>query len=613
MCGILAVVGRPGHLLAVPATIGPLEEGYWHTSNSQPFIDRHLARFTLDACDENKLEHQHTIHQLHQEIVKVKANPKLSGEAKLERRAQIEAEIAALIGESFESNKASDIDVISQLVDSVACRGPDLLNYYVVSPHIHAFSSVLSLRQPLVGQPVVVEDFVIQFNGELYNSECLDGNDTRFFADTLQTNLGKGRNQAVVDTINQLDGEFAFVVTDKASQVVYFGRDPVGKRSLVYQYQDGTLIVASVGTGTGFTEVKNEIIKFDIATAETEIIAYNPRISSGSPDSLITVLSQAVKVRQDTILRPPNHDQGPKMAVLFSGGLDCTVLASMLCQNLNPGEPLDLITVGFDNPRTQQSAASSPDRVLAIKSWEQLQRLFPEVDLRLVQVDVPYRQWMLHKKRVAELMAPTATAMDLSIAIAFYFASSNKLSGANTSMTQSRETTEVISPYNSTAPVLFSGLGADELFGGYSRHEALFQDLTPDSPQSQVDECYAQLTASLQHDISVIHARNLGRDDRVIGSWGKELRYPYLDPAVIDFVQQMPAHTKFHFTFVEKTSKKQGTRIVMEPIRKHALRELAREMKLDWVADEPKRAIQFGAKSAKLEVGESQAKGTDRI
>ncbi|GMF98956.1 unnamed protein product [[Candida] boidinii] len=49
--------------------------------------------------------------------------------------------------------------------------------------------------------------------------------------------------------------------------------------------------------------------------------------------------------------------------------------------------------------------------------------------------------------------------------------------------------------------------------------------------------------------------------------------------------------------------------------RKYALRLLAGNeyIGLDWIVDEPKRAVQFGAKSAKMEVGSSKMKGTDKI
>lgn len=50
-----------------------------------------------------------------------------------------------------------------------------------------------------------------------------------------------------------------------------------------------------------------------------------------------------------------------------------------------------------------------------------------------------------------------------------------------------------------------------------------------------------------------------------------------------------------------------------EITRKKALRELADLMGLHFVAQEPKRAIQFGSKSAKMDIGSSKVKGTDKL
>ena len=83
-------------------------------------------------------------------------------------------------------------------------------------------------------------------------------------------------------------------------------------------------------------------------------------------------------------------------------------------------------------------------------------------------------------------MYPYNTEMDLSIAIAFYFASSCLKSITSKTILRDKQIdwdTFIQSPnkyitkienYESKAKVLFSGLGADELFAGYSRHEAIF-------------------------------------------------------------------------------------------------------------------------------------------
>ncbi len=77
----------------------------------------------------------------------------------------------------------------------------------------------------------------------------------------------------------------------------------------------------------------------------------------------------------------------------------------------------------------------------------------------------------------------------------------------------------------SSAKVVFSGLGADEVWGGYARYKtALFK--------GQIE--------GLRHEMSVdldrLWHRNMGRDDRAIAHNGKEARFPFLDLELQQFI-----------------------------------------------------------------------------
>lgn len=74
--------------------------------------------------------------------------------------------------------------------------------------------------------------------------------------------------------------------------------------------------------------------------------------------------------------------------------------------------------------------------------------------------------------------------------------------------------------YTSKANILLSGLGADELFGGYGRHRRAFEQ----SKGTEEDK-WAALTKELEVDLARIGTRNLGRDDRCLSRFGKEARY----------------------------------------------------------------------------------------
>lgn len=159
--------------------------------------------------------------------------------------------------------------------------------------------------------------------------------------------------------------------------------------------------------------------------------------------------------------------------------------------------------------------------------------------------------------------------MDLSIGLALYFASrgSGLASAANSA--------EPVY-YTTPARVLLSGLGADELFGGYTRHATAFKR-----------ESFPGLLAELELDINRLGKRNLGRDDRVITSWGREARYPYLDELLVNWALESPVWNKCGFGTIERSG--QVVRDDLEPGKK-VLRLLAKKLGLESVAKEKKRA-----------------------
>ncbi|RLV89452.1 Asparagine synthetase domain-containing protein [Spathaspora sp. JA1] len=625
-----------GYNLEIPSCIPTLSSTNdnfqtWETQDLaeiSKFLEHGSQLTPLTSGQQYKLENLEHLRQLYFQISKINNNVKLDIAIKKQQIDQIQHEIDNL---TKDEPMLPVKDDINKLIYKVSTRGPNYLNYTQYN-NLQMFSSILSLRQPFTKQPIIRDQFILQFNGELYNEECLQGNDTQFIIDTLHKNLGPDRRNTILTTLKQLSGEFAIILIDLIEDKIYFGRDSIGKRSLCYDLTDSELLISSVST-IDFIECKNEFYEYGISSHELIVHKIHNLPSASNAveqdetsllDQLYTNLKQSTDIRYSSI-HPLTHELNEsKLAVLFSGGLDCTIIAGLICEltTKTTTTTIDLLTVGFDNPRTGQSSDQTPDRLLALKSWFHLQKRFPHIIIQLVEINVDYKSWLLHKSKVMDLIYPCNTEMDLSIAIAFYFASSKipeitqmtRLTNLNIDWIEfidnKSEYSSTISNYLSQAKVLFSGLGADELFAGYSRHESIFNSVTPDTSNITIDECYQQLTSELIKDIDILHTRNLGRDDRAISYWGKELRYPYLDEDFINWVIQcIPPQCKFRYEF--KPNKKGKLRI--DPVRKYLLRKLAVKMGLDWVSTELKRAIQFGAKSAKLELGQNKMKGTDRV
>ncbi|KAI3404519.2 hypothetical protein KGF56_002711 [Candida oxycetoniae] len=641
MCGILLRVSNTP--LSKPTCIPELLKedvcDVWDASDCNTissFVQLGEKLTPLTSQQKNKLDNLDKLRDLSKQISKVKNNVKLSREAKEKQLAEIQGQLDEISKEKAENNddderlKVKRRD-INELIYKVSNRGPDYISFTQFeqnNSYFQTFSAILSLRQPFTKQPIVKDQFVLQFNGELYNEQCLESNDTQFIMDLLHLKLNEKtkRRSAILSTLSELNGEWAIILVDLVDEKVYFGRDPIGKRSLCFEQTPGQILISS-NSSIGFQECRNEIYEYDINScglSSHKVATVTPQpfetLESGADEEesilveeLYKRLKKSVKIRQVSI-HPLFHLQDQSvLAVLFSGGLDCTIITKLICEVIKEDHSsLDLLTVGFENPRTLQTPDMNPDRKLATKSWFHLSKMFPGLKINLVEINVDYKSWLQHKSRVRELMYPCNTEMDLSIAIAFYFASST-IPELTTSkrLTNHAITWEefLANPDNyimehkkfiSSSKVLFSGLGADELFAGYSRHEAIFNTINPNN--------YRDLAKSLSHDIDVIHERNLGRDDRVMSCWGKELRYPFLDQDFVNWViSSIPPSLKFKYTMVK--DKKGKDRI--SPIRKYILRKLAEQLDMLWVSQELKRAIQFGAKSAKLEIGQNKSKGTD--
>ncbi|GAA5991715.1 hypothetical protein JCM10908_001105 [Rhodotorula pacifica] len=654
--------------------------------------------------------------------------------------------VRAVSSDSGDSKQAASAEW-ERLTDAVRSRGPDASN--AVSRRIRTddgqelelrfFGSVLHMRGDAVTpQPLVSPaGDVLLWNGEIFDGLEVGEheNDGLKLIEKIQ-HLGPER---ILEAIGPVEGPYAFVYFQAAQKRLYYGRDPLGRRSLLACPLDdggeGAFALASnappaedskrpweevtcdavhshsfaswlsqresfprrhpsaaspdnplvsclvflfarsmlkiIPQVYPFDRINPSLPKLGDTVPMTRMMPPGPVIGQrivDVVDAFILELERAVRARVATV-PPVPAPPAARIAVLFSGGLDCTVIAAILHRVLPPSEAIDLITVAFENPRslaareqtlqhppkgssrrgirgpkrktetppapppnaiplqmqpaeedatTPLSPYDVPDRLTARDAWRELRELYPQRHWNLVEVDVPYAEMLEHRQHVIDLMKPQNTVMDLSIALAFYFAARGRGHLRSTSETEEMDDPD-FEPYTSHARVLLSGLGADELLGGYARHRRAFNQpkvrIEADTPEahppsfvspgqpsgSPANENWQALITELQMDLDRLPTRNLGRDDRIMSTHGKEARYPFLAGHVVDFLARQPVWYKADMRFIEGVGDKM------------LLRALARHLGLHEAARRKKRAIHFGARTAKMNLGDGGAKGTDLL
>ncbi|KAM8789183.1 asparagine synthetase domain-containing protein 1 [Rhynchonycteris naso] len=331
----------------------------------------------------------------------------------------------------------------------------------------------------------------------------------------------------------------------------------------------------------------------------------------------IDVLSIAIKRR---VLCLPRHeyltpnevlktcDRKANVAVLFSGGIDSMVIATLADRHIPLDEPIDLLNVAFmtkektistsfnkkrrkqniceipsEESSTKVAAADSPDKQFSVPDritgragLKELQAANPSRIWNFVEINVSLEELQeLRRTRICHLVQPLDTVLDDSIGCAVWFASR----GIGRLVTQ-----EEVKSYQSSAKVVLTGIGADEQLAGYSRHRVRFQTHGLEG-----------LNKEIEMELGRISSRNLGRDDRVISDHGKEARFPFLDENVVSFLNSLPVWEKANLALPRGI----GEKLI--------LRLAAVELGLTASALLPKRAMQFGSRIAKMEKNNEQA------
>jgi asparagine synthase (glutamine-hydrolysing) len=373
----------------------------------------------------------------------------------------------------------------------------------------------------------IFQDSAIVLDGEIYNLE-----DWRKNEELLS--LIKAREPS---KIKNLDGNYAFAIMHDNSAILV--RDPVGIRPLYIASDDRGHAFATEQKAllaASFREIKSlkpgylAIIDHS-GLLECEVYNLSEELRTLQPftEPSQEVASILLKTLRCAVVK---MTKGKDVAVLFSGGLDSSILAKILD---DLGTKPELLCAGLPMSKDVLRAKRVAELLgLYVNVRELSEREIEETLPRVIQI--------------IERRSP----LDVSISTPLYFA----LEAA-----RERKLSRIL-----------VGQGADEIFAGYKRYERILEK-----------DGYKLLRDELLKDFSQLHEKNLERDYNVCLANSVEPAYPYLDTAVIKCAFRIP---------VEEKLKKEITGYS----RKHILRLVAKLLGMpDEVVNVPKLAIQYGS------------------
>ena len=378
-------------------------------------------------------------------------------------------------------------------------------------------------------QPIAKNNLTLVFNGEIYNYSSLKNllakltknkdisSDSELLLNLIDFYYDDDLLQAVEKTNNLLDGDYAYAVSDNTNLAI--ARDLLGVKPLFY-------------TQNAFASSK-QCLKGDIKTLKPGYVLYNweeiPPQGDIFQKRFKTDNRKLEKLLKLAVLK--RVEDLDEVGVIFSGGVDSSLIALLLREiSLNKNLKITLYAVGKKDSKD----------VVAAKCVAQY-------------LGLPLKVHDITEEIVKDNLKPVVQAigennlMKIGVGMTVYLAS------------------KMMAKDN--IKVAISGQGADELFAGYNRYLNSYKENTLD------DE--------LRHDLANMYHVNLERDDACSMANGVELRLPFLDKNLVEFVLNIPVRYKI--------SNPEDT------LRKNILRKLAFNLGLPkQIAYRPKKAAQYG-------------------
>ncbi|XP_078496642.1 asparagine synthetase domain-containing protein 1-like [Lissotriton helveticus] len=273
----------------------------------------------------------------------------------------------------------------------------------------------------------------------------------------------------ILTLLSSVRGPWSFIYYQASIHSLSFGRDYMGRRSLLWQFSD------NLKEAICLTSVK-------ALCSESE----NQWKEVPASGIFRVDLEESVSSKAVTLHRYPWRLKYAESDTKFM---------------INE----ETMTYGTKDSAYQVSPFDVPDRITGRAGLKELEALNPSRPWNFIEINITGEELKeMREEHIRHLVLPLCTGLADSIGCAVWFASRGI--GINTNHGEPHL-------YTSVAKVVLTGIGADEQLAGYSWHRPSTPDLWTNA-----------LIEELSMELGRISSRNLGRDDRVIGDHGKEAR-----------------------------------------------------------------------------------------
>ena len=427
--------------------------------------------------------------------------------------------------------------LIGPMLSCIASRGPDGAgiaadNFVVQSDSLnnveyhklYGSSALGHLRLAIVGGTCGQQPFhscdnrlTVEHNGEIYNYKQIRRKllklkhhkfdtltDSEVIVHLLEDHFTKSNNNnnnddddndlvyAIRKTVAELDGVYALVIKDEVTGTIALVRDKIGVRQIYYGENNSFVAFASERKALWKVGIKEPtqcvlpghaiLIKKSNGLLQEFEIAQAPVQSTKK--IVYKTMASAISAYQKALLMSMKKrtQDFKRVGIIFSGGID-SVIVAWLAKKMVP--EVICYTAGIEGS-TDIAFARNIAKKLKLKlrvnelTRSEVEQMIPEI-INVIE---------------------NTNAGQVEVAVPVYAA--------------------IKLAHEDGIKVMFTGQGADELFGGYSWYTKVVEK-----------EGYQKLREHMTEDLLLLYKETLEREDKIAMAHSIEMREPFLDMDII--------------------------------------------------------------------------------